>query len=206
MLLLAASFALGRWVPSIAELPQGSLLLPGAAIRRAGLVLPPSRGSCCPDGFCWSHAYDADCWPFRTAADDANGPERPGGVIDRENGPSPFRFCGKPSMVWETPCDWRIRLSWQDPPTCIRATPGAGGQGARLTATPSPGARDYEGWLYRQGIRWCRLAVSADGPAQALTPSPCCLPEPLARRDQCRHRHRPPVSAFSRGGPCHRHR
>ncbi len=50
---------------------------------------------------------------------------------------------------------WRLRLSWRDAP------PLRPGERLRLTARvkpahgyASPGAWDYEGWLYRQGIRY----------------------------------------------------
>ncbi|MCB1799452.1 MAG: DNA internalization-related competence protein ComEC/Rec2 [Gammaproteobacteria bacterium] len=206
MLLLAASFALGTLAfHQLAELPQGYWLLPGAAIAALCWFFLRSRILLAlVTGFCWSHAYSLLTVP----------PPVPGqlptmrmvlsgqvvSLIERKDRSARFVFAANSieSLGETLDGDWRIRLSWQDAPDLH---PGDAWRFAvRVRAAhgyASPGAWDYEGWLYWQGIRYAGY-VSADGPAQALDRSPCCF----------LHRWRDaisividqsPVSAFSRG-------
>ena len=69
---------------------------------------------------------------------------------------------------------WRVRLSWRDPPDIgvgeVWRLP------VRLRAVhgyASPGAWDYEGWLYWQGVRY-RGYVLAEGGPRRLPGKPCC--------------------------------
>ena len=206
MLLLAASFALGTLAfHQLAELPQGYWLLPGAAIAALCWFVLRSRVLLAlVAGFCWSHAYALLTVP----------PPVPGqlptmrlvlsgqvvSLIERKDRLARFVFAASTieGLGDTIEGDWRIRLSWQDAPDLH---PGDAWRFAvRVRAAhgyASPGAWDYEGWLYWQGIRYSGY-VSADGPAQALDRSPCCF---LQRwRDAISVViDRSPVSAFSRG-------
>ena len=69
---------------------------------------------------------------------------------------------------------WRFRLSWRDPPAF---SPGQRWRlPLRLRAAhgyATPGAWDYEGWLYWQGIRYTGY-VSRDDEPRLLPDAPCC--------------------------------
>lgn len=133
-------------------------------------------------GFFWAHAYALIQSPPQLPADDdevlrvmVTG--RVVSLPDRERNPSRFVFeadriegLGKPLSG-----SWRFRLSWRNPPQ-IHA-----GDAWRLPVRlrtvhgyASPGAWDYEGWLYWQGIRY-KGYVAPDGEPQHLPSRPCCL-------------------------------
>ena len=69
---------------------------------------------------------------------------------------------------------WRFRLSWHDPPSL---RPGDGWRLPvrlrRVHGYASPGAWDYEGWLYWQGIRYRGYVLLRAG-AEALVDDACC--------------------------------
>ena len=86
------------------------------------------------------------------------------------------RSLGHDGTVWHG--DWRLRLSWKDAPALA---PGDGVVvSARLRHVhgfASPGAWDYEGWLFRQGIRYTGYVVSAPDPQHLprVTDACCAL-------------------------------
>lgn len=97
----------------------------------------------------------------------------------------------------ETVGDWPVRLSWRAPP---QLRPGD-----RLHATvrvkpvhgyASPGAWDYEGWLYRQGIRYTGYVVA--GEVDPTRHGACCVITGL-RQQISEQLDGLPLSAFSRG-------
>lgn len=92
---------------------------------------------------------------------------------------------------------WRVRLNWRDAPPLVA--------GDRLTLSARlkpahgfavPGAWDYEGWLYRQGIRYTGYVVQ--GQVDAREERACCLIE-RARTDIADAIARLPLSPFAHG-------
>ncbi len=96
------------------------------------------------------------------------------------------------------PGRWRLRLSWRDPPPLLA------GQAWRLPVRlkpvhgyASPGAWDYEGWLYWQGIRYTGY-VRSSAEALRLGDRRCCALTRL-RAALATAIGELPTSAFSRG-------
>ena len=206
MLLLASMFALGALAfHQFAEIPEGHWLPLVVAVAALGWFFLRSRLLLAlVAGFCWSHAYALLTIPPAVPGQQPTMRLVVSGqvvsLIDRTDRSSRFIFAvGTIDGMGDTlEGNWRFRLSWQDPPDL---QPGDAWQLAvRVRAAhgyASPGAWDYEGWLYWQGIRYTGY-VSADSSAQPLPPSPCCH---LNRwRDAISVAiDEAPVSAFARG-------
>lgn len=185
MLRIAVLFALGTlafhrlaWLPAAGWVALELVLLP--LLWRLPLSLWALLA-----GFAWSHLHALTAQPPPLAGDD--GVMRvvaTGRVVSL-----PARAPGRVRFVFEatrlehaasagTPPQrgtWRLRLSWHDPP---------GIHSGDLWRLPlrlrrahgyaSPGAWDYEGWLYWQGILYAGY-VSRDGEPRRLAAGDCCL-------------------------------
>jgi len=155
-------------------------------------------------GFAWAHLYALLSVPVTLpAGDSAQRLVASGQIVSLVQGESPVRrfifeaqrLEGR-GVVWSG--RWRLRLSWRSPP------PIDVGQTWRLPVRlkpahgyASPGAWDYEGWLYQQGVRYTGY-VWASGNPKRLPDRPCCeltrLRSVLAAAiDEL------PTSVFSRG-------
>ncbi len=78
-----------------------------------------------------------------------------------------------PDPRGEADGDWRVRLSWRDPPSL--AAGQAWSVPVRLKPVQSyrnPGGWDYAGWLWRQGIRY--RGYVAKGERRLLATGACC--------------------------------
>jgi len=131
-------------------------------------------------GFAWSHAYAlATLPPF--IPDDAGVMRltvdaRVVSLVERS--PYGVRFLVDAERIrgeaGPLPGHQRIRLSWRNPPVVM--TGETWRLPVRLRAAhgyASPGAWDYEGWLYWQGVRYTGY-VDPDREARRLPASPCC--------------------------------
>ena len=132
-------------------------------------------------GFAWSHAYALITLTPRLPGDGevlrlvVTG--RVVSLPERARNPSRFIFeadrvegLGEPLRG-----TWRFRLSWHDAPELYAGD--AWTLPVRLRAVhgyAAPGAWDYEGWLYWQGIRYKGYVVRGQEPQQQRYP-PCCL-------------------------------
>ena len=132
-------------------------------------------------GFMWSHVYALLTLPaylpgIGETASDLFVQGRIVSLAQQSNGIARFVF--KATSVEDGGQTlngaWRLRLSWRDPPT-IRA-----GDVWRLPVRlrrvhgyASPGAWDYEGWLYWQGIRY-RGYVQYDATPAHIERDVCC--------------------------------
>jgi len=175
-------FALGAmvfhrlaWLPGwswlVAELVLGMVVWRSACLRPMMALLI---------GFTWSHAYALTTLPPMLPSDETVlHLTLSGRVVSL-----PERLHGRIRFVFEAdvveglgePLNgaWRVRLSWRNPPA-IRA-----GDAWRLPVRlrvahgyATPGAWDYEGWLYWQGIRYTGY-VSADDEPRQLAAASCC--------------------------------
>ena len=132
-------------------------------------------------GFVWSHAYTLLTLPaylpgIGETASDLFVQGRIVSLAQQSNGIARFVF-GATSVEDDGQTlhgAWRLRLSWRDPPH-IRA-----GDVWRLPVRlrrvhgyASPGAWDYEGWLYWQGVRY-RGYVQYDATPVRLDREVCC--------------------------------
>lgn len=131
-------------------------------------------------GFSWAHAYALFKQPPRLPAEEqvlrlvVSG--RVVSLLERARNPSRFIFeadhiegLGEPLLG-----SWRFRLSWRNPPEIH--TGDAWRLPVRLRAVhgyASPGAWDYEGWLYWQGVGYKGYVVS-DGKPLHLASRTCC--------------------------------
>ncbi len=132
-------------------------------------------------GFAWSHGFGLIAQPAAMPLDQpvsrfiATG--RVVGLPQADEGRTRFIFEIESLVRGERQYtgNWRLRLSWRNPPTLhsgdrwtlplrVRAAHGYA----------SPGAWDYEGWLYRQGIRYTGY-VSDDAEPIRLRTEDCCL-------------------------------
>lgn len=182
MLLPVSMFALGALAfHQLAEIPEGLWLpLVVAVAALCWLFLGSRLLPALVAGFCWSHAYALLTIPPAVPGQQPTMRLVVSGqvvsLVDRTDRSSRFIFAAETieGMGDTLEGDWRFRLNWQDPPDLH---PGDAWRLAiRVRAAhgyASPGAWDYEGWLYWQGIRYTGY-VSADAPAQPLPPSPCC--------------------------------
>lgn len=173
------------------------LLFASLALRRlalAGLIA----------GFSWSQLH-----AFMTVPAGLSGDERPlrlvvqgqiVSLVDRSGGNTRFVLAADRVDQPDGPSygHWRFRLSWRDAP---ELRPGDTWRlGVRLRAAhgyASPGAWDYEGWLYWQGIGHTGY-VDPDVPSHRLDREGCCR---LTRwRDFLAESiDAAPASAFARG-------
>ena len=207
MLRFALLFALGvlgfhhlPWLPSWGWLVGAMPLLGLLWAWRAARPLVPLLA-----GAAWSHLHALGGLPPRLPDD--GGVMRlvaTGHVVSLTvPGERPARFVFTADTiegVGDVPMtgSWRLRLSWYDPPA-LRS-----GERWRLPVRlraahgyASPGAWDYEGWLYWQGIRYTGY-VSADGPARRLAAADCCRLTRL-RSELSTAIDALPASAFARG-------
>ena len=131
-------------------------------------------------GFAWSHAYALVTLP-PDLPDDGKvlRLELSGRVVslpDRSRDMVRFIFEADTIEGLDEPLQgsWRFRLSWRDPPEI--GVGEAWRLPVRLRAVhgyASPGAWDYEGWLYWQGVRY-RGYVLAEGGPRRLPGESCC--------------------------------
>lgn len=155
-------------------------------------------------GFVWSHGYALATAPPRLADDD--GVMR---MVIEARVVSLIGMSGQTArFLVETDVaagqrpgaggTWRFRLSWRDPP---EINPGETWRlPVRLRAAhgyASPGAWDYEGWLYWQGVRYTGY-VDPGLPAERLSRVPCCALT-RTRAQLAALVDAQPVSAFARG-------
>jgi competence protein ComEC len=155
-------------------------------------------------GFSWAHAYALITLPPQLPGNDkvlrlvVSG--RVASLPDRSHNPSRFIFEADRIEGLGEPLHgaWRFRISWRDPPEIHAGE--AWRLPVRLRAVhgyAAPGAWDYEGWLYWQGVRYKGYVVP-DGQWLRLPPRPCCRLTRLRASigdaiDSL------PVSAFARG-------
>ncbi len=154
---------------------EGGLLLV-LVVRHAHLLIPLGVLA----GFTWSHAYALVAEP--TFLPEDHGVIRAivtGDVVSLpQHRQSVTRFVLDADSVEigerRLAGAFRLRLSWHDAPA---VTAGARWSlPVRLRAAhgfATPGAWDYEGWLYWQGIRYTGY-VSADAEARKLIDAGCC--------------------------------
>ena len=132
-------------------------------------------------GFVWSHVYALLTFPpylpgIGETASDLIVRGRIVSLAQQSNGIARFVFEADSIEGDGQTLDgaWRLRLSWRDPP------PIGAGDVWRLPVRlrmvhgyASPGAWDYEGWLYWQGIRY-RGYVQYDATPMRLDSDVCC--------------------------------
>ena len=132
-------------------------------------------------GFVWSHAYALVTLPpylpdsVETASDllvrghIVSLPQQSNGVTRLVFDATTLEFDDQ-----KVQGRWRFRLSWREPPSL---RPGDGWRLPvrlrRVHGYASPGAWDYEGWLYWQGIRY-RGYVQGKSATAVLDANPCC--------------------------------
>lgn len=182
MLRSALMFGAGALIfHQLAELPAW----PWLAATLAVALACSTRRRLCPlgmlaAGLAWSHAYALLTVPPHLPGDGevmrliVSGPVV--SVVERRGAMTRFTLAADrvegPAGILEG--EWRLRLSWRDAPEVVSGERWR--LPVRLRAVhgfASPGAWDYEGWWYWQGVRY-RGYVSADAPAQRLAGPACC--------------------------------
>ena len=206
VLRFALFFGLGSFLfQRLPELPGGYwlfaellLILPGWWISRVRPLLAA------PIGFAWAHLYALLTLPaFLPDAGRVMAVMASGEVVSLvERTPDTARFVFESRAIHglDRPLvgRWNLRVSWRDAPD-IRVG-DAWQLPLRLRAVhgyASPGAWDYEGWLYWQGVRY-RGYVDPKQLPQRLPDVPCCRLTRL-RAGLADAIDRLPASAFSRG-------
>ena len=153
---------------------ETALLIPLLALRPLRVVVALMLG------FVWSHAYALITAPPYLPNDgqvlNLTVEGRVVSLVNRPHGMARFIFEANTIEGRGDPLrgSWRFRLSWRDPP--ILGPGEAWRLPIRLRAVhgyASPGAWDYEGWLYWQGVRY-KGYVPNGREAQRLPESPCC--------------------------------
>ena len=148
-------------------------------------------------GFVWSHLYALNAAPpildfagtrlgLEVEGLIAGLPETRGGVT---------RFVLETPLVSigdrRLPGYWRFRLNWRDAPPL---TPGERWRlPVRLRAVhgyASPGAWDYEGWLYHQGIRYAGYVTERGAPRRLAAGGPTIDRLRVGRSEGSSHPHR----------------
>lgn len=182
--MLRSSVLLGAGIllfHQLAELPGWPLLLLGIPLVVFAWRAPATRPWLLPvAGFLWAFAHALLTMPAALPVGDDRATltlegrivslvERRGGIarflfqVDRIDG-GHGRHDG----------DWRLRLAWRE---AAALHPGQRWQlVARVRAVhgfASPGAWDYEGWLYRQGVRYTGYVLS-DQTATLIADNTCC--------------------------------
>ncbi len=154
---------------------EGGLLLV-LGVRRARWLMPVGLLA----GFTWSHAYALATKPaFLPADHDVIRAIVTGDVISLpQHRQSVTRFVLDTDSVIigerRVPGSFRLRLSWHDAPAVKAGERWS--LPVRLRAAhgfATPGAWDYEGWLYWQGIRYTGY-ISTDADARKLIDAGCC--------------------------------
>jgi competence protein ComEC len=207
VLRFALLFALGvlgfhrlPWLPAWGWLVAGVLLLALLCARRPARPLAPLL-----TGLVWSHLYALLSLPPALPGEDAVMRLVVTGEVASltASADNPARFVMDVDTVegaGGAPLKgvWRLRLSWYDAPG-LRS-----GERWRLAVRlrtahgyASPGAWDYEGWLYWEGIRYTGY-VSADAPAVRLAEAACCWLTRV-RSDLSAAIAAQPASEFARG-------
>ena len=165
----------------LADIPHAAwllLLLPLAAL--CAMRCPRGGGAALLAGFAWSHLFALLTIPPSLPLDGdrvaAVADGRIVSLVERRGRVSRFvfeasRLAGEGR---EYTGQWRLRLGWYDAPSL------APGQSWRFpvrlraaTGYASPGAWDFEGWLYWQGIRHSGYVNARDG-AELLSAVGCC--------------------------------
>lgn len=175
-------FALGVLVfHQVRELPGWGIWLVMAVVVL--LLGVPRRGRVlllAPAGFAWAHLLALSAHPAALPVD--TGPKKlmVRGHVDslvQRSGPSSrfvFAIDNIDTAAYARSGTWRVRLTWREAP---HLKPGD-----RLSLTvrirPAhgfavPGGWDYEGWLYRQGVRYTGYVV--EGRSAGLISDSCCL-------------------------------
>ena len=210
MLRSAMLFGLGVLVfHQLARLPGGHWLAAELALLPVLLFVVRSPGAAALLlGFAWSHAYALATLPATFADDDrvmrlvATG--RVVSLPELSRNPTRFVFLAETIETTAEGSDpplagrWRLHLSWRDPPAL--ATGDVWRLPLRLRRAhgfATPGAWDYEGWLYWQGIRYTGY-VSTDSEPQRLATAACCALTRL-RGGLSAAIDTAPISAFARG-------
>ncbi len=206
MLRFALFFGLGSLVfQQLPELPDGHWVLAELLLILSVWWISRVRPlAAAPIGFAWAHLYALLTLP--AFLPDTGGVMRvvaSGQVVSLvERTPDTARFVFESrsidGLAQPLAGRWRLRLSWRDAPDI--QVGDAWRLPLRLRAVhgyASPGAWDYEGWLYWQGIRY-RGYVDPKQPLQRLPDIPCCHLTSL-RAGLADAIDRLPASAFSRG-------
>lgn len=202
MLVLSLAFAGGVWLfHQLGALPGPLWLLslPAllAALRWPRLRLPAALAA----GLAWSHLYALATVPAQLAdaapVVDAVVEGRVVSLVDPRRRPTRFVFQIDDSATEAGHGPWRVRLSWHGAPGLVP------GERWRLPVRlrhahgyASPGAWDYEGWLYWQGIRYTGYVR---GEAQPLGLDPGCCRLTRWRQSLSDRLDALPASAFARG-------
>lgn len=155
-------------------------------------------------GFAWSHIYALLTLPALLPGEqqvlDVAVSGRVVSLVERSDQATRFLFEADRIDGLEAPLAgrWLLRLSWWDAP---QINPGESWRlPVRLRAAhgyATPGAWDYEGWLYWQGVRYTGY-VNAQPTIQRISDADCCWLNRLRQRvsnavDAA------PASAFARG-------
>ena len=182
MLRFSLFFALGAWCfYQLPVLPAWAWMAFEAALAAVLLRSGPLRPVLALiAGFGWAHLHALVTEPPRLPDDDRVMEL----VVSGQLVSAPQRSAGFSRFVFEAReiegpesslvGSWRLRLSWRDPP---ELHPGQVWRlPLRLRAVhgyASPGAWDYEGWLYWQGIRY-KGYVLTDGQPELVAARACC--------------------------------
>ena len=206
VLRFALFFGLGTFafhrLPELPGWPWLALATVLIGLVWGGLGLRPWLAA--PIGFAWAHLYTLAVAPPALPADGATlrmvADGRVISLVEHSAHTARFVFEVRSIAGPSGPRTgrWRVRLSWRDPP---ELRPGDALQlGLRLKAAhgyAAPGAWDYEGWLYWQGIRYTGY-VDPESVWRRLPGTPCCRLNRV-RGGLAGAIDRLPLSGFSRG-------
>jgi competence protein ComEC len=198
-------FALGTLLlHQLPQLPHPLWSLLALPLLAAAVRFRPMRpAAALAAGFFWSQLYGTLTAPGAIPADgevlDLVAEGHLVSLVERDRNPARFVFEIDRVEGLEAAADaaWRVRLSWRDPPAL---QPGQRWRLAlRLRAAhgyATPGAWDYEGWLYWQGIRYTGYVR---GEAQLLGDTPGCCRLTRLRNRLSQALDEVPASEFARG-------
>jgi len=206
MLRFSALFAAGVWLfHRSPELPGMAVLASAIALLLILVRWPRSRiAAAVLGGFVWSHAYALVTLPAFLPGDHQVLELRLSGQVvslpELKNGRSRFVFAVDHVETRSGSINgrWRVRVSWHQPP--ILQVGQVWRLPVRLRAAhgyASPGAWDYEAWLYWQGIRYTAYVLPQSGPA-LLDSGKCCVLDRL-RSAAAQRIDALELSEFSRG-------
>ena len=198
-------FGFGIWVFYQMPILPGWAILFAEAVSLAGLAYPRRlRRYLIPGlGFVWAHGYALlAAPPVIPGMEGTRSLLVRGEVVSlvQRNG-AMSRFLLRVSRVQDETTvrqgEWQLRLSWRDAPDVRPGDPlHLSVRIKHAHGYSSPGAWDYEGWLYRQGVRYTGYVLhELDDNALIET---CCAVNRL--RDAISGRvDRLPMSSFARG-------
>ena len=206
MLRFALFFSLGVLVfHQFSWLPDGRwVLLELVMMLGCALVWRGHPVAALPAGFAWSHIYALLTLPaFLPGGQQVIDVEASGRVVslvERSDQVTRFLFEADHVDGLEAPLAgrWLLRLSWWEAP---QISPGEAWRlPVRLRAAhghATPGAWDYEGWLFWQGVRYTGY-VNAQPTVQRSSGDDCCWLNRL-RQGVSNAVDAAPASAFARG-------